>query len=100
MGPLYLSKDILIEFARLQDAATTNRAFKATEPALRETPSLSLATTERTRSTLGATTICGATAPRSEISDSGLWNINHVGEQYDTAFQDQLAAAVEETTGL
>lgn len=42
----------------------------------------------------------GRTSPRNEISDSGLWNINHVGEQYDTAFLDRLAVAVEETAAL
>lgn len=42
----------------------------------------------------------GLDSPRNEISDSGLWNINHVGEQYDTAFLDRLADAVEETSGL
>lgn len=38
----------------------------------------------------------GRDSPRSEISDSGLWNINHVGEQYDTAFLDRLAESIEE----
>jgi len=42
----------------------------------------------------------GRDSPRNEISDSGLWNINHVEEQYDTAFLDRLANAVEETSGL
>ncbi|RQG98293.1 hypothetical protein [Natrarchaeobius oligotrophus] len=42
----------------------------------------------------------GRDSPRSEINDSGLWNINHVGEQYDTAFLDRLADALEETSGL
>jgi hypothetical protein len=42
----------------------------------------------------------GRASPRSEISNSGLWNINHVGEQYDTAFLDRLADAVEETASL
>jgi hypothetical protein len=42
----------------------------------------------------------GRDSPRSEISDSGLWNINHVGEQYDPAFLDRLADAVEETSNL
>lgn len=39
----------------------------------------------------------GTESPRNEISDSGLWNINHVDEQYDPAFLDQLAAAVAQT---
>jgi len=42
----------------------------------------------------------GHDSPRSKISDSGLWNINHVEEQYDTAFLDRLADAVEETSAL
>lgn len=42
----------------------------------------------------------GRRNPRNEISDSGLWNINHVGEQYDRAFLDRVADAVEETSGL
>ena len=42
----------------------------------------------------------GRDSPRSEISDSGLWNINHVGERYDPAFLDRLADAVEETSNL
>ena len=33
-----------------------------------------------------------------EIGQSGLWNVNHVGETYDPAFLDVLAAAVEATT--
>ncbi|UWG50716.1 Uncharacterized protein AArcCO_1409 [Halalkaliarchaeum sp. AArc-CO] len=40
----------------------------------------------------------GRVSPRSEISDSGLWNINHVGEQYDRAFLNRVADAVEETS--
>ncbi len=39
----------------------------------------------------------GTESPRNEISDSGLWNIDHVKEQYDPAFLDRLAAAVEQT---
>ncbi|RQG88840.1 hypothetical protein EA462_10590 [Natrarchaeobius halalkaliphilus] len=42
----------------------------------------------------------GRDSPRSEISDSGLWNINHVGEEYDTAFLDRLADAVADTSAL
>nr|WP_321162999.1 hypothetical protein [Halolamina rubra] len=40
----------------------------------------------------------GSDSPRREISDSGLWNINHIEEEYDPAFLDRLEAAVEETT--
>jgi len=39
----------------------------------------------------------GTNSPRNEISDSELWNINHVDEQYDPAFLDRLAATVEQT---
>jgi len=42
----------------------------------------------------------GRDSPRSEINASGLWNINHVGEQYERAFLDRLADAVEETSDL
>ena len=42
----------------------------------------------------------GHDSPRSEISDSGLWNINHIGERYDPTFLDRLADAVEETSDL
>ncbi|QCC48527.1 hypothetical protein [Halobellus limi] len=36
---------------------------------------------------------------RSEkIRKSGLWNVNHVDEEYDAAFLDDFADAVEETT--
>jgi hypothetical protein len=40
----------------------------------------------------------GRDSPRSEISDSGLWNINHVREEYDPVFFDRLGRAIEETT--
>lgn len=40
----------------------------------------------------------GNDSPRREINESGLWNINHVGEQYDPAFLDRLKTAVETTT--
>jgi hypothetical protein len=33
-----------------------------------------------------------------EIRESGLWNVNHVGEAYDPTALDLLAAAVEDTT--
>lgn len=42
----------------------------------------------------------GNDSPRNEISDSGLWNINHVGETYDRGFLDRLARAIEESEGL
>lgn len=42
----------------------------------------------------------GADSPRDEISDSGLWNINHVDEQYDPLFLDRLTAAIERTREL
>lgn len=42
----------------------------------------------------------GNDSPRVEIGQSGLWNINHVAEEYDPAFLDRLAEAVEETTPL
>lgn len=40
----------------------------------------------------------GRDSPRSEISDSGLWNINHVREEYDPMFLDRLGRSIEETT--
>nr|WP_248515001.1 hypothetical protein [Salinarchaeum laminariae] len=42
----------------------------------------------------------GIQSPRSEISESGLWNINHVGETYDSDILDRLALLIEETEGL
>lgn len=42
----------------------------------------------------------GLDSPRNEITDSGLWNINHVEEQYDAAFLERLSGAVEETPRL
>jgi hypothetical protein len=33
-----------------------------------------------------------------EIRESGLWNVNHVGEQYDSGFLDLLEKAVNDTT--
>lgn len=42
----------------------------------------------------------GQASPRSEISGSGLWNINHVSESYDPAFLDRLADAAEATVPL
>lgn len=40
----------------------------------------------------------GNDSPRDEISQSGLWNIDHVAEEYDPAFLDRVADAVEDTT--
>lgn len=40
----------------------------------------------------------GRVSPRHEISESGLWNINHIDEQYGTAFLDRLEKAVAETS--
>lgn len=40
----------------------------------------------------------GKDSPRDEINQSGLWNINHVEEEYDSAFLDRLSRAIEETT--
>lgn len=42
----------------------------------------------------------GKVSPCEEICQSGLWNVNHVGEEYDPMFLDRLARAVEETTSL
>jgi len=42
----------------------------------------------------------GHASPSEEIRESGLWNVDHVREQYDSAFLDRLEAAVEETTLL
>ncbi|MXR51369.1 hypothetical protein GRX03_07100 [Halovenus sp. WSH3] len=40
----------------------------------------------------------GNESPCEEIRQSGLWNVNHVEEQYDSAYLDRLEAAVEETS--
>lgn len=40
----------------------------------------------------------GAESPRQEIRNSGLWNINHVNGDYDSAFLDRVAEAVRDTT--
>lgn len=40
----------------------------------------------------------GKESLRHEIQGSGLWNINHVAEDYDPAFLDRVAEAVEDTT--
>lgn len=39
----------------------------------------------------------GKDSPREEIRGSGLWNINHVEENYDPVFLDRLETAVNET---
>ncbi|AUV83113.1 hypothetical protein C2R22_16875 [Salinigranum rubrum] len=33
-----------------------------------------------------------------EIRDAGLWNVNHVGERYESGFLDLLETAVDDTT--
>ena len=40
----------------------------------------------------------GRKSPRREITESGLWNINHIGETYDSEFLDRVAEAVGETS--
>jgi hypothetical protein len=40
----------------------------------------------------------GNESPRDEISQSGLWNINHVAEGYDSAFLERLSGATRSTT--
>ncbi|WP_049910829.1 hypothetical protein [Halorubrum coriense] len=42
----------------------------------------------------------GRESPRGKVAGSGLWNVDHVGERYETAFLDRLAGAVDETTSL
>jgi hypothetical protein len=39
----------------------------------------------------------GNDSPRVEIRKSSLWNLNHVGQQYDPRFLDELESAVELT---
>jgi hypothetical protein len=39
----------------------------------------------------------GKDSPRNEIHCSGLWNINRVEEDYDPAFLDRVAEAIENT---
>ena len=39
----------------------------------------------------------GTFSPREEIRQSGLWNLNHVAQQYVPAFLDRLQDAVERT---
>lgn len=38
----------------------------------------------------------GSSSPVEEIQESGLWNINHVGEEYDPDFLDVLEEHVQE----
>lgn len=33
-----------------------------------------------------------------EIQESGLWNVNHVNEHYDSGFLDRLVEAIDHTT--
>ena len=40
----------------------------------------------------------GAHSRSEEIRESGLWNVNHVDEEYDPAFLDALAERIEETS--
>lgn len=40
----------------------------------------------------------GRHSPRMEIKDSGLWNINHVDEEYDSRFLKQLENYIELTS--
>lgn len=40
----------------------------------------------------------GNASASEAIRQSGLWNVNHIKEEYDPAFLDRLEAAVEETT--
>lgn len=42
----------------------------------------------------------GRSSPRDKVAASGLWNIDHVEEQCDTAFLDRLAGAVGDTSSL
>lgn len=39
----------------------------------------------------------GHSSPSPEIRRSGLWNVNHVEEDYDPCFLDRLEAAIEKT---
>lgn len=40
----------------------------------------------------------GNASASEAIRQSGLWNVNHVGEQYDPGFLDRLKTAIETTT--
>ena len=42
----------------------------------------------------------GKSSPCEEIRRSGLWNVNHVDEEYNPSFLDRLEIAVEETKPL
>ena len=42
----------------------------------------------------------GSDSRSPAIRQSGLWNINHVDEEYDPAFLDRLEAAVADTNPL
>jgi hypothetical protein len=39
----------------------------------------------------------GNESPSQKIRKSGLWNINHVDESYDSAFLNRLAGAIDAT---
>lgn len=41
----------------------------------------------------------GQHSPVAEIGDSGLWNINHVEENYEPEFLDTLSAYIDRTNG-
>ena len=38
----------------------------------------------------------GTHSNRPVICDSGLWNVNHVGEEYDPAFLERFEVAIED----
>lgn len=40
----------------------------------------------------------GHASPSEEIRESGLWNVNHVEEDYDPAFLDRLHGAIQATS--
>lgn len=42
----------------------------------------------------------GKASPCEEIRQSGLWNVDHVGEDYDPVFLNRLSEAAEATTPL
>ena len=42
----------------------------------------------------------GTFSARDRVRGSGLWNNNHVDEEYDGSFLDVLAAAVEDTPSI
>lgn len=42
----------------------------------------------------------GHASPSDEIRKSGLWNVNHVEEEYDPVFLDRLRRAIQTTSGV